>query len=67
MMRVVADFLIVIGAMLLTAAASIIAIEVGHVPPQEYPLLVIVVMAAMVGVAMVTAGILVHLRRWQRD
>ncbi len=65
-MRVVADFLIVIGAMLLTAALSIIAIEVGHVPSEEYPLLVTVVMAAMLGSAMVTAGILVHLRKWQK-
>jgi uncharacterized iron-regulated membrane protein len=29
--------------------------------------LVTVVMAAMVGVAMVTTGILVHLRKWQKD
>lgn len=66
-MRVVADFLIVIGAMVLTGTLSIIAIAVGRVPGDEEPLLVIVVMAAMVGAAMVTAGILVHLRKWQRE
>jgi Na+/H+-dicarboxylate symporter len=66
-MRVVADFLIVIGAMLLMAAMCIIAIEMGHVPVQEYPLLVTVVMAAMLGTAMVTVGILVHLRKWQKQ
>ncbi|HKD69122.1 MAG TPA: hypothetical protein VKB84_19940 [Candidatus Binataceae bacterium] len=66
-MRIVADFLIVIGAMLLTATLSIIAIAVGHVPADEYPLMVTVVMAAMVGSAMVTAGILVHIRKWQKD
>ncbi len=65
-MRVVADFLIVIGAMLLTGTLSIIAIAVGHVTPQEEAMLVIVVMAAMVGAAMFTTGILVHLRRSQR-
>jgi len=66
-MRVVADFLIVIGAMLLTAAVCIIAIEAGHIPAQDYPVMVTVVMAAMLGSAMVTAGILVHLRRWQKQ
>jgi hypothetical protein len=65
-MRIVADFLIVIGAMLLTAAMSIIAIAMGHIPADEYPVLVTVVLAAMVGTAMVTAGILVHLRKWQK-
>jgi hypothetical protein len=65
-MRVVADFLIVIGAMLLTGALSIIAIAVGHVTPQEEALLVVVVLAAMLGAAMFTTGILVHLRRSQR-
>jgi hypothetical protein len=65
-MRIVADFLIVLGAMLLTAAMSIIAIEMGHVPAPEYPLLVTVVMGAMLGTAMVTTGILVHLRKWQK-
>jgi len=39
----------------------------GHVPVQEYPLLVTVVMAAMLGTAMVTAGILIHLRKWQKQ
>jgi len=66
-MRIVADFLIVIGAMLLIGTMSIIAIAAGHVPSDEYPLLVTVVMAAMVGVAMVTTGILVHLRKWQKE
>jgi hypothetical protein len=66
-MRVVADFLIAIGAMLLTGALCIIAIAVGRVPGEEEPIMVVVVMAAMVGALMFTAGILVHLRKWQKD
>jgi hypothetical protein len=66
-MRVVADFMIVIGAMLLTGTLSIIAIAIGHVAPQEEALLVVIVMAAMIGAGLFTTGILVHLRRWQRD
>jgi hypothetical protein len=65
-MRVVADFLIVIGAMLLTGTLSIVAIAIGHVSGQDQPLLVVVVMAAMVGSAMFSTGILVHLRRSQK-
>ena len=53
--------------MLLTGTMSIIAIAAGHVPAEEYPVLVTVVMAAMVGVAMLTTGILVHLRKWQKE
>jgi uncharacterized membrane protein len=66
-MRVVADFLIAIGMMLLTGALCIIAIAVGHVPAQDEPVLVVVVMAAMLGALMFTAGILVHLRKWQKE
>jgi hypothetical protein len=66
-MRVVADFLIAIGAMLLTGTFCIIAIAVGRVPAQDEPIMVIVVMAAMAGALMFTAGILVHLRKWQKD
>ncbi len=66
-MRVVADFLIVIGAVLLTGTLSIIAIAVGHVSPQEEAMLVVVVMAAMLGAAMFATGILVHMRRTQRN
>ncbi len=69
LMRVVADFLIVIGVMLLTAMLGVIAVAVGHVSPQEAPfgLLVIVLMAGMLGAGMLTAGVLVHLRKWQKD
>jgi len=67
LMRVVADFLIVIGAMVLTGALGIIAIAVGHVGGQDARLLVVVLMAAMLGAGMFTTGILVHLRRWQRN
>ncbi len=59
--------MIVIGAMLLTGTLSIIAIAIGHVTPQEEALLVVIVMAAMIGAGLFTTGILVHLRRWQRD
>ncbi|GEM_PF-3134446 len=65
-MRVLADFMIVIGAMLLTGTISIIIIAVGHVTPQEEAMLVVIVMAAMIGAALFTAGILVHLRMSQR-
>jgi hypothetical protein len=67
LMRVVADFLIVIGAMVLTGTTGIIAIAVGHVPGPDARLLVVVLMAAMVGTAMLTTGILVHLRKWQKN
>ena len=68
-MRVVADFLIVIGVMLLTGMLGVMAVAVGHVSPHEAPfgLLVIVLMAGMLGAGMLTAGILVHLRKWQQD
>ena len=67
LMRVVADFLIVIGAMVLTGTMGIIAIAVGHVGGQDARLLVVVLMAAMLGAGMFTAGILVHLRKWQKN
>jgi hypothetical protein len=67
MMRVVADFLIVIGAMLVTLTMGLLAIAVGHVSGQDARLMVIVLMAATLGAGMFTAGILIHLRRWQRD
>jgi len=66
-MRVVADFLIVIGAMLLTGTLGIIAIAVGNVNGQYMSLMVPVLLAAMLGAGMFTAGILVHLRKWQRS
>jgi hypothetical protein len=66
-MRVVADFLIVIGAMLLTGATGMIAIGVGHVSGEEEPLMVFSLMFAILGAGMFTAGILVHLRRSQRN
>jgi hypothetical protein len=73
-MRVVADFLIVIGAMLLTGTAGVvalatIAVAVSHSQPMGAPfgLLIMVLMAGMLGAGMLTAGILVHLRKWQKD
>jgi hypothetical protein len=53
--------------MVLTGTAGIIAIAVGHVSGQDARLLVVVLMAAMVGTAMLTTGILVHLRKWQKN
>ena len=38
LMRVVADFLIVIGVMLLTGMLGVMAVAVGHVSPHEAPL-----------------------------
>lgn len=71
LMRVVADFLIVIGAMVLTGTAGILIVAVGlataRVDPRVFDMLVIVIMAAMVGAAMFTTGILVHLRRSQKN
>ena len=70
-MRVVADFLIVIGVMLLTAASGLMLIGVvalvGHVSRTDAQLLVLLVMASVLGSAMLTTGILVHLRKWQKD
>ena len=67
-MRVVADFLIVIGVMLLTGMLGVMAVAVGHVSPHDpFGLLVIVLMAGMLGAGMLTAGVLVHLRKWQQD
>jgi hypothetical protein len=73
-MRVVADFLIVIGAMLLTGtggviALTVIAVAVSRNQPLGAPfgLLIMVLMAGMLGAGMLTTGILVHLRRWQKD
>lgn len=74
LMRVVADFLIVIGAMLLTGTAgvmglSVIAVAVSHTQPIGAPfgLLIMVLMAGMLGAGMFTTGILLHLRKWQND
>ena len=53
--------------MVLTGTMGIIAIAVGHVGGQDARLLVVVLMAAMLGAGMFTAGILVHLRKWQRN
>lgn len=62
-MRILADFLVVIGAMLLTGTLCIIGIFSGQGTRENAPLLFYIVMFAMLGAAMLATGILVHLRK----
>jgi hypothetical protein len=72
-MRIIADFMIVIGVMVMTAAAGLLAAGMAtaiahvHLSPDENALWVITIMAGVLGAGLCTAGILVHLRRWQKN
>lgn len=72
-MRIIADFMIVIGVMVMTGAAGVLtsamaeAIAHVHLSPDENALWVLTIMAGMIGSGMVAAGILVHLRRTQKS
>jgi hypothetical protein len=72
-MRIIADFMIVIGVMVMTGAAGVLAAGMAeaiahvHLSPDENALWVLTIMAGMLGAGMFAAGILVHLRRSQKN
>ena len=66
-MRVIADFLIVLGVMVVTGTGWIMLAAIGRVDPTQNGLWALTILLSMLGAAMVTAGVLVHLRKWQGD
>lgn len=66
-MRVIADFLIVLGVMVLTGTGWIMLAAIGRVDPAQNGLWALTILASMLGAAMFTTGVLVHLRKSQGD